>query len=1501
MPEVALLKAARSLDQSGPETVVSKLQRLWDALVATSATVTTASSSSRIGLQAGRSHAAEEVALRWLLKNMHSAASGPASPEVELLRRWPLTWHILACIFSRIPIFSLAKSLADRRFVTVLQQTAKELATPTPAASGEREQSMRKRKRWQDARFDLASLREPQHCVVSAAALFEALRVLLARLTDRRDAKSSCLPLPFDQMGVEHIKSLFSIPAADATILLAPLLKICRLALFSEEFLDDSANDNVNESEQTRQFEARKGQASWITVLAVVWDLRLQGSNDVFEVANCLAPDGLFMLGRLLNISAGSLSVADSQFGPEQQHCWLVGLKRFFTNNLVLPARSLFLNNKNTAAISIATFNATVGADMGDCVVRALTFLHLALKAPRLLSGNGAFTSKGNELWLTTVFGTIRDPLMSSDIPTQAKISALTGLLDMASENQVTLSNDDLQRVCCEIGAQNDSLKTDWKLLASVARCNADVFLSSDNGKSLLDSILIELKSPDTTSNPSDAQYATSFLISLARGFANDRNISGFLGHWCNALAALDYSGSLKGKQGAWLAKDLRDVVSAALQKSSTEVQFLHMIAEVEKRTGGPSTYLDVGTSSTTSGSVARLVIFDALSASVNREALEDAIQTSMLDSVLGLKLPPQLPPSISAIQWRIIRRTLGWVGFSEAERIWAAVKAPLKSLSAGNSTAKSHPMKSENVFEAFASCFSIWMALKFGGQAEQEACKTTWSFFQRFQQELLSTIKDDSSRQKELLEEIARQLAAGNEIPAPFGGFSELEAAATYLAWMLYGSSRFIDEMAKSSDKPGQFFEALLFWQYQPDTRNGAACTASPLSALYTNNLAALQNQKLTSSIADSQVERLEAAICNNDPGLQSAAQALLQMPSHLFSRTRRERIVSALLPPRPPSGEKAAPFGVTSSVLVLDLLTKAMRERAFGEVEFDRLVYLGEKIHTTVASMASESALGILDRFQQIAKAVFKSYAGKTVCVIPELLPLDSRLLLYAAQLSVFKDASLSTAEAAQILQMKEKLASVVVKHLLAHLDSNKHQNNSDAADDSKENTHSLPMQLILVLDTAMVDDIQPQLVQQKKFASLIKKAKKEADLLCARQQNVGWKWKAFIARYTQGQNDRLSRDIYFRGLFLDDSGQNRITDSLSTNESATLASVLADGDLLRDYLASETANYDQEQLLQYIEEIVNALNESEKQASVVGQHLTIQCLIARLLEMRNAVLDQTTEGFDLGVVHSRLAKRLPQARTVTECRLIAQTLCTLLVDDKAATAMGQWNIDATLCAAMSVVGSTEKNNGTNYAVHESVEAYNSACQLVEAVLKRHRVRLEGRFHLIVSTLQAILNRLVASHQNELKQRAMNQGGVGIESISSVGSTSGVAQAKRFSRLLELICEPSTAAVSLMTQRKGAGAGGAAPLHSATDAAKRSAGQHMYLVLMTYVKLQTDGMSLSVGVRDALEPGFFSILSITPDEMRRLLNGAMDANGQILFKRLYNSWLKGGKWKGV
>ncbi|GKT53929.1 Urb2/Npa2 family protein [Colletotrichum tofieldiae] len=227
-----LVKTVRSLDQTGPGPNGENLDRVWKQL--------TSASHSPFS-------AAEESVLRWLLKVMKTS-----NEEAETIRRFPLTWRILGCAFQRIPLFSLAKSLADRKFMAVLQQTLKGVAKSSTEAESSNSKS-KKRKRTSTATFDLQTLISFEGCLGTGEAIFCALKILLARLDPVAQWSAH------DRMGAEHIKALFAQPATDAVEYLAPLLSLCDYSLAAAD---------------TGLFEA---QESWVRVFSSAWDLHLQG------------------------------------------------------------------------------------------------------------------------------------------------------------------------------------------------------------------------------------------------------------------------------------------------------------------------------------------------------------------------------------------------------------------------------------------------------------------------------------------------------------------------------------------------------------------------------------------------------------------------------------------------------------------------------------------------------------------------------------------------------------------------------------------------------------------------------------------------------------------------------------------------------------------------------------------------------------------------------------------------------------------------------------------------------------------------------------------------------------------------------------------------------------------------------------------------------------------------------------------------------------------------
>lgn len=255
----------------------------------------------------------------------------------------------------------------------------------------------------------------------------------------------------------------------------------------------------------------------------------------------------------------------------------------------------------------------------------------------------------------------------------------------------------------------------------------------------------------------------------------------------------------------------------------------------------------------------------------------------------------------------------------------------------------------------------------------------------------------------------------------------------------------------------------------------------------------------------------------------------------------------------------------------------------------------------------------------------------------------------------------------------------------------------------------------------------------------------------------------------------------------------------------------------------------------------------------------------------------LEPPSTGYSLTAAHGHLTEALMTSDSSANSVHICRILLTLL--EKKPQAIGQWNVELLLSTVASLSSSLEQTATTTTATVPFI----SLCKLVELVIKKHRLRLEGHYHILLTALQHLLRDLLA------RQRPSGDEGSPAAAAAAVPPE---VRAQAFARLVTLICEPTAGAVSRMQFSSS--------LDSATDAAKRSAGRHMYLVLMQYVKLQLEG-DVPRPVREALEPAVNSIFGVTPPEGRKILNDAMDGSGRAILRDMYKRYTKFGKWSGV
>jgi len=180
-----------------------------------------------------------------------------------------------------------------------------------------------------------------------------------------------------------------------------------------------------------------------------------------------------------------------------------------------------------------------------------------------------------------------------------------------------------------------------------------------------------------------------------------------------------------------------------------------------------------------------------------------------------------------------------------------------------------------------------------------------------------------------------------------------------------------------------------------------------------------------------------------------------------------------------------------------------------------------------------------------------------------------------------------------------------------------------------------------------------------------------------------------------------------------------------------------------------------------------------------------------------------------------------------------------------------------------------------------------YLHLCHLLQAILISHRLKLQGHFHLVVQTMQALLRCLFTPlpHTNSRITKTFAP-----PPWLSTSHPLRATHAEAFTRLLTLICDPSVSSVTRSHHNN---------LTSATEKAKKMAGQHMQYLLSTYIKLQLEMKMLSE-VREKLVQGLYAIFDTTTPELRRAISEGLDSSGRAMFRELYKDYVRFGKWKG-
>ncbi|RCI14640.1 hypothetical protein L249_6417 [Ophiocordyceps polyrhachis-furcata BCC 54312] len=1343
MNKTDLTKTVRSLDQTGPGPDGEGLQRLWSCLAA---------SSTR------KFHAAEESTLRWLLKSMNGT-----STAAETVRRYPLTWTILACVFQRVPLFSLAKSLADRKVIAVLQQTLKDISKPacdlsSPASS--------KRKKTPIVSYNLNQLQARSGCIETAKELFKTLHVLLGRLENPEVTFSR------HQMGVEHIKSLFGASAAEAVKIAAPALAICKVLV----------SDPCHDSE---------GCESWVAIISMIWNLHLQGDGDAVEVATHLFSPVATIMARIGDFPS-DIEVEVS--GPLKNR-WSADLQLFMHQNLIAPGKRDFTRHKVFECFARAL---DVSASIIQVSAPALYFL--CSDHPALLSQGEL--RKENVEWLRRIFRAVK---LAIEERSDRSVIMQT-VLDRAIRQSTPVDVEDLRHVC-HIWALRE-LETDWALVSKAVTCDPDILQLNDDGHALRGEICDRILKRDSESENEEPMSVV--IGAIMDGFRTRRALPSFLQLWFEQLCKEERQ--RKNQPLLWSKvgqlPSPTPPLGSFLETEISPAQLLGVVSWLE--TQNPELYPK-----------STCVFASTVALAIRNESFVDAMGQRLLD--LTNPVDGSLQPS--ALKWRVVSQAISWAVPSERVNIWNSVKSQLSNIM------KKSPIVSGVTFEAFKCCFQAWDCMSLEADVDEPALLIE-SFFKRI---------------------VTQNLGAKGRLPftevSAKADFQEDSALQQYLMWCTYGSSRFSRlYYARNGDFPPILSNALSF-------QEAGAEQLEPLWNALLSNEINLNDAQVAASFIDRLVAALDGAVEERSKQLRSQSltcmKILARIPIEVFSRTQREKIMSVLRKQQASMLQSSEVATLHIWKLVLSLSTKMMgRPTFYPDMSFSDLVEIATAMSDISIDCSSgrETILELIERFLSLASATIRQMADHldergikyfqgasefVSCCKARLLDQEGvELGLFTTLLKVLKMELSRTPN----LRSHEELASLAVESnaVLSHCIAVTMSKTISNKKLSSSSSTAADMCLLAALDAASTIESLDELLKPKssttqKFDKSTKKKMQQGDLRA-------WKIQAFLYSYLPGSMASSRPTAY---------------DSLAD------LPVKLQRPLLKELVISITRHMSSSERRQYLGELIDELG---KGRDTDGQILAIQTVADLLTDS----FDQhdKTEGFSLAAAHSELTLCLPLLRASPQAAQLCHVLRTLL--EKRPQAMGQWNIEITLSTVCDV--SSTSSDGC-------VVPFASLCRLVEVIIKKHRIRLEGHFHILLAALQALLRNLV------VKQPTADEGEI-------------ECKAKAYSRLISLICEPTAGAVSRSQLRGG--------LESATDAAKRLAGRHMYLVMMQYVKLQLEE-SVPKAVRESMEPAMNAIFDITPPEVRKILNDAAQAGGRAILREMFRRYVKFGKWSGV
>lgn len=314
----------------------------------------------------------------------------------------------------------------------------------------------------------------------------------------------------------------------------------------------------------------------------------------------------------------------------------------------------------------------------------------------------------------------------------------------------------------------------------------------------------------------------------------------------------------------------------------------------------------------------------------------------------------------------------------------------------------------------------------------------------------------------------------------------------------------------------------------------------------------------------------------------------------------------------------------------------------------------------------------------------------------------------------------------------------------------------------------------------------------------------------------------------------------------------------------------------------LISTLSPQDRQRLIEELKHVAKESETSEKLSvlkQVVPNAQNASAQSITILQNAVAAVSRDSISKDEQAIHTLYLTLLDTlSKTKDFATYTASISCLLTILREKPFILNQHLTEATLQAIQSLARSSPAER----------LVYLDLCSILSALLLHHRARLQGRFHLLTSTLQTLQTRLFMPTK---------------PTTDSERKTLSPRHARAYTRLLTLLCNPPT-----RTHHNNSNANNAAGAnkHNLIDESRRArahVGQYVPTLLHSFCAQILSG-TLGEGVREAMTPGLWAVIEameVQSPEAIKTLSSGMNNSERAVLRSVYDDWKRFGKWEGA